>query len=61
MLKTSDVAREIGLSPNTVRNYVRRGWLDCSITPTGIRLFSEEGLSSFKGEHMQKGVIENEK
>lgn len=61
MLKTSDVAREIGISPNTVREYVRRGWLNCSVTPTGMRLFDEGDVSSFKKNHMSKGVVGIEK
>lgn len=60
MLKTCDVAREIGLSPNTIREYVRRGWLTCTVTPTGVRLFSEEAVSPFKSRCREVGVCEDE-
>lgn len=29
MLQAGEVARMLGVSPNTVRDYVRRGWLSC--------------------------------
>lgn len=60
MLKTGEVARDIGVSPNTIREYVRRGWLTCMVTPTGIRLFSEDAVNLFKSRYMETGVSEDE-
>ena len=36
MLQTGEVARMLGVSPNTVRDYVRRGWLSCVFSTNGI-------------------------
>lgn len=60
MLKTGDVARDIGVSPNTIQEYVRRGWLTCMVTPTGMRLFSEEAVNIFKTNYMEMGVCGDE-
>lgn len=63
MMRTGDVARDVGVSVVTIREYVRRGWLACTVTPTGKRLFREEDVIAFKNEYMVqcgKGVGENE-
>lgn len=62
MLKTGDVSRDIGVSPNTIREYVRRGWLTYSrmVTPTGMRFFSEEAVNIFKTNYMEMGVCGDE-
>ena len=54
MLKTGDVAKQLRISENTVRDYVDRGWLACTITPTGRRLFDEEDIEAFEEELLQK-------
>ena len=48
------------ISENTVRDYVDRGWLACTITPTGRRLFDEEDIEVFKKNYYRKKTGENE-
>ena len=60
MLKTGDVAKQLRISENTVRDYVDRGWLACTITPTGRRLFDEEDIVAFKKNYYRKKTGGNE-
>lgn len=60
MLKTGDVAKQLRISENTVRDYVDRGWLACTITPTGRRLFDEEDIEVFKKNYYRKKTGGNE-
>ncbi|MBS6937552.1 MerR family transcriptional regulator [[Ruminococcus] gnavus] len=43
-----------------MRDYVDRGWLACTITPTGRRLFDEEDIEVFKKNYYRKKTGENE-
>lgn len=45
---------------NSVGDYVDRGWLACTITPTGRRLFDEEDIEVFKKNYYRKKTGENE-
>lgn len=52
MLRTGEVARMLGVSQNTVREYVRRGLLPCVFTPNDRRLFYENDVTEFQENHM---------
>lgn len=43
-LRVGDVAQQLGVSPDTVREYVRRGYLRATRTPTGQFLFDEQDV-----------------
>ena len=45
---------------NIREDYVDRGWLACTITPTGRRLFDEEDIEVFKKNYYRKKTGENE-
>jgi DNA-binding transcriptional MerR regulator len=48
-LRTSDLARAVGIHPNTVRRYVDRGLLPpVQRSPTGYRRFSEQHLDCLR-------------
>ena len=57
-LLTSDVARRLGVTPDAVRNYERRGHLIARRTPAGTRIFSSEDVEKFaleRAARMRKG------
>ena len=51
MLQTGEVARMLGVSPNTVRDYVRRGWLSCVFSTNGRRTFYEKDVKEFPDKY----------
>ena len=59
MLKTGDVAKQLRISENTVRDYVIRGGSACTITPTGD-VFYEEDIEAFKKNYYRKETGGNE-
>lgn len=54
MLKTGEVAKELSVSANTIRDYVNRGYLRCMVTPTGRRLFYEEDIEVLKRNCLER-------
>lgn len=46
-LTTGEVAKLVGVHPNTVRNYVDRGLIECTRTPAGDRRFSRVEILRF--------------
>lgn len=53
-LKTGDVAKRLRVSENTVRDYVNRGWLACTVTPTGRRIFTDEDVDAFEKTYYER-------
>ncbi len=54
MLKTGDVAKRLRVSENTVRDYVNRGCLACTVTPTGRRIFTDEDVDAFEKTYYER-------
>jgi putative resolvase len=49
MLRVHEVAEQLNVSPHAVRLYVIKGELECSYTPRGQRVFTQEQVDAFKG------------
>ena len=54
MLMTGDVAKRLRVSENTVRDYVNRGWLACTVTPTGRRIFTDKDVDAFEKTYYER-------
>ena len=54
MLLALSVAKRLRVSENTVRDYVNRGWLACTVTPTGRRLFTDEDVDAFEKTYYER-------
>lgn len=50
-LRVHEVAAQLGVSTSMVRIYVTKGLLDCSYTPSGQRIFTQEAINSFLGNN----------
>ena len=50
MLRIHQVAEQLGVSTSSVRLYVKSGKLECSHTPSGQRVFSQEQVDAFLGK-----------
>lgn len=48
-LRVHEVAEQLKVSPSTVRDYERAGKIDCSRTPSGQRVFTQEQVNNFLG------------
>lgn len=48
-LRIHKVAEQLGVSTSSVRLYVKDGKLDCSYTPSGQRVFTQEQVDRFLG------------
>lgn len=46
-MTTAEVAEMIGVHPNSVRNYCKRGLLECEKRPTGDRRFDVADVVRF--------------
>ena len=58
LLEAADVARELGVTPASVRNYARGGQLIvAATTPRGSRLFRSEDVEEFR----RRREVEQEK
>jgi DNA-binding transcriptional MerR regulator len=56
-LRTSDLARTVGVHPNTVRRYVERGWLPpVERTANGYRRFTQRHLDCLRVARMVYGA-----
>ncbi len=53
-LLTSDVARRLQVSPDTVRNYERCGLLTARRTASGVRIFSPVDVERFAEERISQ-------
>lgn len=58
-LRTGEVADMIGVTNPTVREYVKKGWLNCVKTPTGRLLFDIEDVKTFQSKYMRPIGVEN--
>jgi excisionase family DNA binding protein len=47
ILLTNEVARTLGVAPDTVRLWERRGLLPAAKTAAGVRLFSKADVEAF--------------
>lgn len=59
ILTTGMVGRALEVSPESVRNFVRRGLLRATLTASGVRLFDPADVERFKAERthpMQEGA-----
>lgn len=55
-LRTTDLARAVGIHPNTVRRYVERGWLPpVERSPAGYRRFTARHLTLLRLAHRVYG------
>jgi excisionase family DNA binding protein len=44
LLKIGEVAKMLNLSPQTIRDWVDKGWIDCVRLPSGHRRFRESEI-----------------
>jgi DNA-binding transcriptional MerR regulator len=57
-LRTTDLARAVGVHPNTVRRYVERGWLPpVQRAPNGYRRFTQHHLDCLRVAHLVFSAI----
>lgn len=55
-LKTAEFAKRIGMSPVTVRSWVKKGLLiPAYITPTGYSMFTEEQVAQIRNNKTKNG------
>jgi hypothetical protein len=47
-LRIGDAAQRLGVTPDTVRDYVRKGYLAASRTPTGQLVFDEDDVEALR-------------
>jgi DNA-binding transcriptional MerR regulator len=55
-LLTSDVARELGVTPETVRLWERRGVLPALKTASGVRLFARHDVERLARERLESAA-----
>lgn len=48
-LRVHEVAEQLMVGPDAVRKYVSMGLLECSRTPSGQRVFTQEQVDAFRG------------
>lgn len=56
---TSQVARRLGLSAQSVREFESKGWLRCTKTETGTRLFDPEDVERFLADRHARMAAQN--
>lgn len=49
MMRVNDVAKQLGISPSTVRKYTREGKLNYAKNPAGQRIFTQQDINDFLG------------
>jgi excisionase family DNA binding protein len=54
LLTVAQVAKQLGVHPNTVRNWCDKGLLECVKLPTGYRRFTQDSIDRLI-EEMQEG------
>lgn len=47
--RVHEVAEQLSVSPHAVRDYVKKGLLECNLTPKGQRVFTQEQINAFLG------------
>ena len=50
ILRVHQVAEQLGVSTSSVRLYVKNNQLECSHTPSGQRIFTQEQVDKFTGK-----------
>lgn len=49
-LRVNEAAKQLNVSPSTLRRYVQNGDIKCVKTPTGQRTFTQEDIDEFLGK-----------
>lgn len=55
MLSIGDVARQLGVHVNTVRDWTNKGKIEHVRLPSGYRRFTQEAVDKFKREMVERG------
>lgn len=49
MMRVKEVAKQLGVSPSTVRKYAREGRISHGLNPAGQRIFTQDNIDDFLG------------
>lgn len=61
LIKIGEVAQRVGVSPSTVRLWVKQGILPCQLTPNGHRRFDVEDVAKLVEDMKRSGEQESKK
>ena len=56
ILTVGEASRELGMSPDRVRQLERTGILRATRTATGVRIFSKNVIEEFRRHRERKGI-----